>query len=229
MQTITDSIQALWREIHQLAQENQRDPSTITLIAVSKTQPVAALQAAITAGQTHFGENYIKEALGKIEALRQYPLTWHFIGPIQSNKTHEIATHFDWVHSVDRKKIAQRLNDQRPAEKGKLNVCIEVNLGEEPQKAGVSLEKLPELARFITGLPQLKLRGLMAIPPQQGDYLTQRYYFKQLRLAFDALIALGYHLDTLSMGMSQDFPAAIAEGATFLRIGTALFGHRKKV
>lgn len=224
--TFAHRYQLLRQNIQQIALQNQRDPQTIQLIAVTKTQPLSAIEAAIAAGQQDFGENYIKEALFKIEALKKYPLTWHFIGPIQSNKTKEIAQYFDWVHSLDREKIARRLAEQRPAEKPPLNVCIEVNIGNEGTKAGVAVSEISALAEKILNLPQLKLRGLMALPPMSTEVSIQTAYFKQVRLAFEALYSMGYHLDTLSMGTSHDYPAAIAQGATFLRIGTALFGSR---
>ncbi|MBI5448075.1 MAG: YggS family pyridoxal phosphate-dependent enzyme [Gammaproteobacteria bacterium] len=218
--------QQLQKKIDAYAQQCGRNPGEIELIAVSKTQPIERLSQLVAAGQRHFAENYIKEALPKIEALKDYPLTWHFIGPIQSNKTRDIAAHFDWVHSLDREKIAQRLHAHRLPTQQPLNVCIEVNMGDEATKPGVSLSDLPSLAEKISGLSHLKLRGLMALPPLTNSNTAQHAYFQQLHHAFDELLALGYHLDTLSMGTSHDYPIAIAEGATFLRIGTALFGTR---
>lgn len=212
--------------IEKIALKNQRAADTICLIAVSKTQPVALLETAALQGQRDFAENYIKEALPKIEALKKYPLIWHFIGSIQSNKAKDIAQHFDWVHSVDREKIAKLLNDHRPTTMPPLNVCIEINVGNEATKSGVAPSEAAMLAEKISHLPRLKLRGLMALPPPSNDLNTQKNYFKQVFSVFETLRRLGYHLDTLSMGTSQDYPAAIAEGATHVRIGTALFGSR---
>lgn len=200
-----------------------RDPGTVGLMAVSKTQPAAAIREAHDAGLLDFGENYLQEALEKQAELADLPLVWHFIGPIQSNKTKPIAEHFDWVHSVDRLKIAQRLSKQRPAELPLLNVCLQVNVSGETSKSGCAPEDVPELARAIAALPNLRLRGLMAIPEPTDDVAEQHAAFasvRQLQQQVDA------ELDCLSMGMSQDLEAAIAEGATWVRIGTALFGAR---
>ena len=200
-----------------------RDPATVGLLAVSKTQPAAAIREAAAAGIRDFGENYLQEALDKQAELDDLPLTWHFIGPIQSNKTKAIAEHFGWVHSVDRLKIAQRLSDQRPAALPPLNICLQVNVSGEASKSGCAPQEVQQLARAITALPRLRLRGLMCIPAPSEDPAEQRAAFARLRQLRDEL---ALDLDTLSMGMSQDLEAAIAEGATWVRIGTALFGAR---
>lgn len=203
-----------------------RDAASVTLVAVSKTQPADAVRALADMGQTDFGENYLQEALVKQRALADLSLQWHFIGPIQSNKTRDIAEHFDWVHSVDRLKIAQRLNDQRPPTQPPLSVCLQVNVSGEDSKSGCMLAELPTLATAIQALPQLQLRGLMAIPAPVASTDDPAHPFILLRQAFDALITDGLPLDTLSMGMSDDFELAIAHGATHIRVGSALFGPR---
>ena len=208
------------------AAEAGRDPAGIRLIAASKTFDAAAVRDAHAAGQVDFGENYVQEALDKMGELGDLPLVWHFIGPIQSNKTRAIAEHFDWVHSVDRLKIAERLSAQRPASLPVLDVCLEVNISGEASKGGVSAEDLPALAQAVSRLPRLRLRGLMAIPAPSTDPLVQRAAFAAVRRLYEALQGSGYALDTLSMGMSGDLEAAIAEGATMVRVGTALFGER---
>jgi hypothetical protein len=196
------------------------------LVAVSKTHPAEMVRAAAAAGQRDFGENYVQEALAKIAALSDLPLAWHFIGPIQSNKTRAIAESFHWVHSVDREKIAVRLSDARPAHLPPLNVCIEVNVSGEASKSGVAPEELAALAKHVSSLPRLALRGLMAIPEPTPDAELQRRRFRMLRELKDALVGEGLALDTLSMGMSADLETAIAEGATMVRVGTAIFGER---
>ena len=203
-----------------------RDAAEVTLVAVSKTQPADALRALAEAGQVAFGENYLQEALTKQAALADLPLQWHFIGPIQSNKTRDIAARFDWVHSVERLKIAQRLNDQRSAEAPPLSVCVQVNVSREASKSGCAPGELAALAAAIAELPRLRLRGLMTIaaPIAQSDDPAQPY--RLLREAFEALRALGLPVDTLSMGMSDDFELAITHGATHVRVGSALFGPR---
>lgn len=203
-----------------------RSREAVTLIAVSKTQPAPRLAELADLGQHDFGESYVQEALPKIAALADRPLTWHFIGPIQSNKTRPIAERFAWVHSVDRLKIAERLAAQRPADLPPLQVCLEVNVSGEVSKSGVLPAELPALAHAVARLPQLQLRGLMAIPAASDDPAKQRAAFRTLRQLLEQLRAAGLALDTLSMGMSGDLEAAIAEGATHLRIGTALFGER---
>ncbi len=203
-----------------------RDPAEIRLIAASKTFDAAAVREAHAAGQVDFGENYVQEAVDKMGELGDLPLVWHFIGPIQSNKTRAIAEHFDWVHSVDRLKIAERLSAQRPQSLPLLDICLEVNISGEASKGGVSAEDLPALTQAVAGLPRLRLRGLMAIPAPSSDPLEQRAAFAAVRKLYEALQARGYALDTLSMGMSGDLEAAIAEGSTMVRVGTAIFGER---
>lgn len=205
-----------------------RDAAGVCLLAVSKTFDATAVRELAACGQREFGENYLQEALEKQAALRDLPLVWHFIGPIQSNKTRAIAEAFSWVHSVDRLKIAERLSAQRPAGLPPLQVCIEVNVSGEASKGGVTVAELPALADAMATLPNLQLRGLMAIPAPAPEVARQRAAFRQVREAFDALRARGHTLDTLSMGMSADLEAAILEGATIVRVGTALFGERTK-
>jgi pyridoxal phosphate enzyme (YggS family) len=205
-----------------------RDAAAVRLLAVSKTFDAAAVRELAACGQRAFGENYVQEALDKQQALRDLALEWHFIGPIQSNKTRPIAENFSWVHSLDRLKIAERLSAQRPADLPPLQMCIELNVSGEVSKGGVSVAELPALAAALSALPRLQLRGLMAIPAPLADQAAQRAAFRQVRLAFDALVARGHALDTLSMGMSADLEAAILEGATIVRVGTALFGERNK-
>ena len=223
MSTIAENSATVLERIAAASQTAGRDPATVGLLAVSKTKPAAALREAAGAGLRDFGENYLQEALDKQPALADLPLVWHFIGPIQSNKTRAIASHFDWVHSVDRLKIAQRLAEQRPPERGPLNICLQVNVSGEASKSGCHPDELPALAAAVSRLPNLRLRGLMAIPEPTEDPASQRVAFARLRTLSEAL-NLG--LDTLSMGMSQDLEAAIAEGATWVRVGTALFGAR---
>jgi PLP dependent protein len=204
-----------------------RDPESIALLAVSKTQPAERLRAAWQAGQRCFGESYLQEALNKLRALEDLPAQWHFIGPMQANKTKAIAENFDWVHSIDRLKIARRLNDQRPAERAPLQVCLQVNSSGETSKSGIVWEQLPELAAEIRRLPALRLRGLMTLPAPSDDFEVQRRPFRKLREALEDLNRRGLALDTLSMGMSGDLEAAIAEGATVVRVGTGIFGQRR--
>ena len=204
-----------------------RDAATLRLLAVSKTFEATAVRELAACGQRAFGENYVQEALNKQAALQDLPLEWHFIGPIQSNKTRAIAAHFSWVHSVDRLKIAERLSSQRPPGLPPLQVCIEVNVSGEASKGGVLPAELSALTEVVSKLPGVQLRGLMAIPAPTPDAAAQRAAFRQVRELFDALRARGYALDTLSMGMSGDMEAAILEGATIVRVGTALFGERK--
>lgn len=223
MSTIAKNIAKVGARIREAAQASQRDFSTIGLLAVSKTKPAAAIREAYAAGLRDFGENYLQEALGKQQELIDLDLCWHFIGPIQSNKTRAIAEHFSWVHSVDRLKIAQRLSEQRPAQLPPLNICLQVNVSGETSKSGCAPEELPDLANAVACLPRLRLRGLMAIPEPTDDTAAQHAAFARLR---ELQQTLNMPLDTLSMGMSHDLEAAIAEGATWVRIGTALFGER---
>ena len=223
MSTIADHIGQVSQRIRAAADAVQRDASSIHLLAVSKTKPAQAVREAYAAGMRDFGENYLQEALGKQAELTDLPLSWHFIGPIQSNKTRAIAENFAWVHSVDRLKIAQRLSEQRPADLAPLNICIQVNVSGESSKSGCTPADLPALANAISALPRLKLRGLMAIPEPTEDRAAQDAAFATVR---ELQASLNLPLDTLSMGMSHDLESAIAQGATWVRIGTALFGAR---
>ena len=201
-----------------------RNVDSVTLLAVSKAQPANKVRAVAQLGVRDFGESYVQEGLDKIEALRDLSLTWHFIGRLQANKTRPVAASFDWVHGVDRLKIAERLSEQRPFHAPPLNVCLQVNIAGEASKGGVTTAELPALATAVAALPRLKLRGLMCIPPDQDD--PTRHWFASTRRLLEALNAAGAKLDTLSMGMSGDFESAILEGATLVRVGTALFGSR---
>ena len=223
MSTIAGNIARVEARIRAAALAVQRDVTSIHLLAVSKTKPAGALREAHAAGIRDFGENYLQEARAKQIELADLPLCWHFIGPIQSNKTRDIAEHFAWVHSVDRLKIAQRLSEQRPADLPPLNICIQVNVSGEASKSGCTPADLPALAAAISALPRLKLRGLMAIPEPTEDRAEQDAAFAQVRTLQERL---NMGLDTLSMGMSHDLESAIAQGATWVRIGTALFGAR---
>ena len=223
MSTIAGNIAQVEARIRAAALAVQRDVTSIHLLAVSKTKPAAALREAYAAGVRDFGENYLQEARAKQVELADLPLCWHFIGPIQSNKTRDIAEHFAWVHSVDRLKIAQRLSEQRPADLPPLNICIQVNVSGEASKSGCTPTDLPALAAAISALPRLKLRGLMAIPEPTEDRAEQDAAFAAVRTLQESL---NMGLDTLSMGMSHDLESAIAQGATWVRIGTALFGAR---
>lgn len=217
------------QQMAQACRESGRDPASVRLLAVSKTQPAAALQEAVTAGQRAFGENYLQEALQKQQQLAHLPdLEWHFIGPVQSNKTRELAAHFDWVHTLDRLKVAQRLHDQRPDGLPPLQVLIQVNVSGEASKSGIEPQALSELAAAVAALPRLQLRGLMCIPEAVDDFERQRTAFARLRELLEGLQRQhpAWLLDTLSMGMSGDLQAAIAEGSTLVRIGTAIFGAR---
>ncbi|MNZ31986.1 hypothetical protein D3C78_493050 [compost metagenome] len=223
MSTIANNIAKVRARIREAAQAAGRDAAGVGLLAVSKTKPAADIREAFAEGIADFGENYLQEALGKQGELADLPIAWHFIGPIQSNKTRPIAEHFHWVHSVDRLKIAQRLSEQRPAGLPPLNVCLQVNVSGEDSKSGCAPEELPALAAAVAKLPNLALRGLMAIPEPTDDIAAQHAAFARLR---ELMHSLNLDLDTLSMGMSHDLEAAIAEGATWVRIGTALFGAR---
>ncbi len=226
MTSISDRVQAIRASIQQAEQATGRTAGEVHLLAVSKTKPATAIREAYAAGQLRFGENYVQEALEKMAELADLPLEWHFIGPIQSNKTRPIAENFHWVHGIDRLKIAQRLNDARPGHLPPLNVCIEVNVSGEASKEGVAPGEVVELASTIVQLPRLRLRGLMTIPAPTHDRALQHRQFAMLRELLVSLNQQGFQLDTLSMGMSEDFPAAIAEGATIVRIGSAIFGAR---
>jgi hypothetical protein len=225
-QNWADNVAKVRAAIAAAAAQCGRSVDSVTLLAVSKTHPPEAIAAVADSGVRDFGENFVQDALPKLDALAARSLTWHFIGHVQANKTRAIATRFDWVHGVDRLKIAERLADQRPFHGPPLNVCLEVNLAGEAGKTGVSLAELPALAPAVARLPRLALRGLMCVPPEEANPTRQRAWFRVLREACEGLRARGLALDTLSMGMSGDFAAAIAEGATIVRLGTALFGPR---
>lgn len=219
-------LQAVQQQIANALQRHHRAADATTLLAVSKTRPASDLRRLYQLGQRRFGENYLQEALEKIALLTDCDIEWHFIGPIQSNKTRDIAAHFNWVHSVDRLKIAHRLSEQRPQNLSPLNICLQVNVSDETSKSGCRLAELPQLAHEVATLPNIHLRGLMAIPAPCSDIEQQRRPFRALREALEQLNGAGLTLDTLSMGMSGDLEAAIAEGATLVRVGTALFGPR---
>lgn len=227
MSTIAENITQVRNLIASAAQAHERDLDTIGLLAVAKTHPPEAIAAAYAAGLDQIGENYLQEALEKQAQLADLPLTWHFLGPIQSNKTKAIAEHFSWVHSVDRLKTAERLNRQRPAQLGPLNLCVQVNISQEASKSGCTVAELPALASAVQNLDNVRLRGLMVIPQASQAVAEQRLAFRQTRQLMHTLNEqLGLHMDCLSMGMSGDLEAAIAEGATWVRIGTAIFGQR---
>ncbi|HEU4621815.1 MAG TPA: YggS family pyridoxal phosphate-dependent enzyme [Burkholderiaceae bacterium] len=242
MSAVEKNWQATLARVRDAAHAAGRDANGVHVLAVSKTFPLDAVLEAADAGATAFGENYVQEGVAKILALRalaaregshdrpQSPryqsLSWHFIGPLQSNKTREVAEHFDWVHSIDRLKIAQRLSAQRPPELAPLNVCVQVNVSDEASKSGVTPSEAVDLAHAVAALPRLRLRGLMAIPEPQPDVARQRQAFAVLRALYEHCRSQGLALDTLSMGMSADLEAAIAEGATIVRVGTAIFGTR---
>ena len=226
MTAILSNLQAVHVAINQAALMAQRDAAEITLLAVSKTVPAGVIREAYSAGQLAFGENFVQEALDKMHGLRDLPLQWHFIGPIQSNKTRAIAENFSWVHSVDRLKIAQRLSEQRPANLPPLNVCLQINVSGEATKGGVAADEAEALAHAIAVLPRLQLRGLMAIPAPAAGLAAQRAPFAQMSELQQRLNTAGLKMDTLSMGMSHDMTAAIQEGATIVRVGTAIFGSR---
>jgi PLP dependent protein len=226
MSPITANLQAVKRRIEAAELASGRPARSAMLVAVSKTFPAQAVRDAAAAGQREFGENYVQEALEKIEGLRALGLTWHYIGPIQSNKARAIAENFDWVHTVEREKIAARLSQSRAAGRSELQVCIQVNVSGEASKSGVAPEEVAALAKKVVALPRIRLRGLMSIPEPTTDVQLQRRRFAQLRELRDRLNRDGFGLDTLSMGMSADFEAAIAEGATLVRVGTAIFGER---
>jgi len=229
MSLIPQNLQALATTIVAAAQEAGRPAESVQLLAVSKTFGADAVLEAVAAGQRAFGENYLQEGVDKIKAVQEAgapPLEWHFIGPIQSNKTRPIAEHFDWVHTVEREKIAQRLSEQRPAGLAPLQICLQVNISGEASKSGVTPQELSALAHKVAALPNLTLRGLMAIPEPVEDYAQHRAAFAALRALYQQLRAEGLALDTLSMGMSADLRAAIVEGATIVRVGSAIFGSR---
>lgn len=227
-QNSLQQVRLVRNRIETATREAGRNVDSVTLLGVSKGQSANSIRAVAEAGVRDIGESYLQEALGKIEELKDLPLTWHFIGRVQANKTRVIAAHFDWVHGVERLKIAERLSEQRPFHAPPLNVCLQVNIGGEESKGGVTVAELPALAAAVGALPRLKLRGLMCIPPDEDDPTRQRMWFAAMRRALEELNVAGAGLDTLSMGMSGDFEAAILEGATIVRIGTALFGERPR-
>ncbi len=227
MTTVASNLQTVKDRIARVAQSIGRQSDEITLLAASKTNPADALREAWVAGQTIFGENYLQEALAKMPALVDLPIEWHFIGPIQSNKTRRIAENFAWVHSVDRAKVADRLSKDRPESLPPLQICLQVNVSGEDSKSGVEPEELAALAAHVVNLPHLKLRGLMAVPELTTATALQRSQFHLLRELFEQLKRDGCELDTLSMGMSEDMDIALAEGATMVRVGTAIFGPRR--
>jgi len=226
MISIADNVKNVSQRIQKATKLASREENSVQLLAVTKTRSPEELKTAIQSGLTQFGENYLQEALIKIDALQEYPLTWHFIGPIQSNKTRAIAESFDWVHSVDRLKIAQRLSAQRSSAQQPLNICIQVNINDEHSKSGIPLSELDTLSNAIAKLPNLKLKGLMTIPASSQSENALRNSFKEMYHAFEALKQKHPDIDTLSMGMSGDIEAAIEEGSTMVRVGTALFGAR---
>ena len=225
---IGQQLSAIKQQLRTLESRYDRRQNSVRLIAVSKTRNAEEIRAAAACQQLEFGENYVQEAIDKMAQLEDLHLSWHFIGPIQKNKTKMIAQHFDWVHSIDRDVIAARLSDQRPTHLEPLNACIQVNIDQEDSKSGVHPDNLTELAKHIAELPQLHLRGLMALPAPQQDFKQQRISFNKMHALQKQLHAAGFEMDTLSMGMSNDYAAAIAEGATMVRIGTAIFGPRKQ-
>lgn len=223
---ITENLELIRNRIRVSCNQWHRDPADVLLLAVSKTKPAADIAEAYLAGQRHFGESYCQEALKKQQELGAYDITWHFIGPIQSNKTKWLARDFGWVHSVDSLKIARRLSEQRPAGLPLLNVCLQVNISGEASKSGIALAELPELVEQVAALPRLRLRGVMAIPSPETDFEKQRVPYRTLYRAVKRLD--DPKLDTFSFGMTDDLDAAIAEGSTIVRIGTAIFGARQR-
>lgn len=226
MTNITENIAVVIEQIQRFERLYARKADSVGLLAVSKQQDASRIRAAYQAGLKNFGENYLQEAEAKMQLLQDLDICWHFIGPIQSNKTRGIASHFQWVHSIDRDKTARRLNEQRPPELDPLNVCVQINVSAESSKSGVTLQECRQLCELVSTLPNLRLRGLMAIPSPAADFDSQRANFRQMATEFHLLASEFPAMDTLSMGMSNDFEAAIAEGSTMVRIGSALFGAR---
>lgn len=224
--TIAHNLEDIREKITHFEEKYARKTGSVQLLAVSKTCPIDDIRTAISENQTHFGENYLQDALSKIENIPEHGISWHFIGSIQSNKTRQVAENFQWVHTIDRLKIAQRLSQQRNSNLPPLNICIQVNISNESSKSGIPAEETPALAKSISLLPNIHLRGLMAIPAATNDFKIQRHAFRLLRELKDEIQSQGIELDTLSMGMSNDMEAAIAEGSTMVRIGTAIFGAR---
>ena len=226
MITVTENFRKIQDLLTETIREAGRPAGSVQLVAVSKTHPAAAVREAVAAGQRHFGENFVQEGLAKMQEVGGNDLVWHFIGHLQSNKTRAVAEHFRWVHTVDRLKTARRLSEQRPYYAGDLNVCIQVNIDEEAGKSGIAPDRVLGLAGSLATLPRLRLRGLMCIPALREGFDAQRDPFRRLRLLAESLAAAGLAIDTLSMGMTADFRAAIYEGSTMVRLGTALFGAR---
>ncbi len=226
MSLIRDNLQAVLQRIDAAVAAAGRESDSVRLLAVSKTWPAESVAEAYAAGQTAFGENQEQEAARKIAALGHLPIEWHFIGPIQSNKTRPIAERFAWAHAIDREKVARRLSDQRPESLGPLMVCVQVNISGEASKSGVAPDEALDLARRVAELPRLRLRGLMAVPAPRDDFTEQRMQFRKLKTLYDSIRSAGVPLDTLSMGMSDDLEAAVMEGSTLVRVGTAIFGRR---
>ncbi len=224
---VTENLRKIRDLLAKAAVDAGRDPAAVRLLAVSKTKPASLILEAAAAGQREFGENQVKEGCEKIAAIAREDLVWHFIGHLQSNKTRAVAEHFDWVHSVDRLKTARRLSEQRPAEFADLNVCLQVNIDAEPNKSGAPVSAVADLAHAVAELPRIRLRGLMCLPAIREGFDAQRKPFAHLRALYESLVDAGIALDTLSMGMTDDFRAAIFEGSTMVRIGTAVFGHRE--
>jgi len=227
-QNCSESVRIAQNRIAEATRAAGRNVDSVTLLAVSKGQGSAAIDSAARAGVEHFGENFVQESLPKIDALAGRELTWHFIGRLQANKTRPVAERFAWVHAVDRLKIAERLSEQRPFHAPPLNVCLQLHVGGEATKGGVEAAGIRALAQQVSALPRLRLRGIMSMPPAETEVARQRQWFRESRQVFDYLNEHGLGLDTLSMGTSVDFEAAIAEGATLVRIGTAIFGPREK-
>ncbi len=225
-QNLAENVRSVRARVAAAAARCGRTVDSVTIVGASKSQALTAIEAVAREGIADFGESYVQEALGKMDALAHLPLTWHFIGHVQANKTRPLAERFAWVHGIDRLKLAERLSAQRPFHAPPLNVCIEVNVGGEASKAGVAPAQLPALASAVASLPRLVLRGLMCLPPEEHEFERQRHWFARVRELFEGLKAGGLRLDTLSMGMSGDLEAAVAEGATLVRVGTALFGPR---
>jgi pyridoxal phosphate enzyme (YggS family) len=223
---VTENLRKIRDLLAKAAVDAGRDPAGIRLLAVSKKKPLSLILEAAAAGQRDFGENFVQEGVEKIVQTGLEDLRWHFIGHLQNNKTRTVAEHFDWVHTVDRLKTAQRLSQQRPVSLAPLNICLQVNIDNEPQKSGISSAELPQLAAQIAALPRLRLRGLMCLPVQRDNFDAQRAPFAHLRALAESLVADGLAIDTLSIGMSSDYRAAIFEGSTIVRIGTAIFGER---
>ncbi len=223
---VTENLNVIRDLLAKAALDANRDPESVTLLAVSKKHPLAAIAEAASAGQLDFGENYVQEGAAKVDACGRDDLTWHFIGHLQSNKTRAVAERFDWVHTVDKARIARRLGDQRPGSLPPVNVCLQVNVDDEPGKSGVAVDAAPDLAAEVADIPGVRLRGLMCLPAIRDDFDEQRKPFAVLRELAESISASGIELDTLSMGMTGDFRAAIFEGATIVRIGTAIFGPR---